>query len=360
MKRDILSLIATAVFAASAPGATTTRPLLIQAAPTPAASYTLTDLGSSDGHTIATALNEKGQVVGNGKDYAFLWSNGQRTSLKGIPSPMGNDWSRANAINNHGAVVGSSGGYFPIVMSGLEEAGAFVYQNGKMSKVGGRNDWSSFEAYGINDRGDIVGLDGYRGFVWMKGRFISLATLSKHPRGNGSRAAAINNRGQVVGGTTVNRPGDGLPVHAFLWQKGKMKDLGGLHPYSNSVATAINDAGQIVGYASNNAQWRSATLYTPGRAILWSEGKPHPLPHLSGTTQSQANAINNRGEIVGESGGHAVLWKGGRFFDLNNGIDPAAGWTLTEARDVNDHGWIVGAGKRNGEKELRAFLLTPR
>jgi hypothetical protein len=43
--------------------------------------------------------------------------------------------------------------------------------------------------------------------------------------------------------------------------------------------------------------------------------------------------------------------------DLNGLIDPASGWTLAAARDINDSGWIVGTGTLNGQ--ARAFLLTP-
>jgi probable HAF family extracellular repeat protein len=33
------------------------------------------------------------------------------------------------------------------------------------------------------------------------------------------------------------------------------------------------------------------------------------------------------------------------------------GWVVTEARDINESGQIVGTGWRNGEQ--RGFLLTP-
>ena len=43
--------------------------------------------------------------------------------------------------------------------------------------------------------------------------------------------------------------------------------------------------------------------------------------------------------------------------DLNGLIPSGSGWVLTEARDINDSGRIVGTGWRNGEQ--RGFLLTP-
>lgn len=43
--------------------------------------------------------------------------------------------------------------------------------------------------------------------------------------------------------------------------------------------------------------------------------------------------------------------------DLNTLIDPASGWTLFDARDINDAGQIVGTGTISGTQH--AFLLTP-
>jgi len=43
--------------------------------------------------------------------------------------------------------------------------------------------------------------------------------------------------------------------------------------------------------------------------------------------------------------------------DLNTLIDPAEGWGLLGASDINDHGQIVGSGYHNGV--YRAFRMTP-
>jgi len=48
----------------------------------------------------------------------------------------------------------------------------------------------------------------------------------------------------------------------------------------------------------------------------------------------------------------------GNNIDLNTLIDPASGWTLLEARDINNSGWIVGHGF-NPQGEYHAFLLVP-
>jgi hypothetical protein len=48
----------------------------------------------------------------------------------------------------------------------------------------------------------------------------------------------------------------------------------------------------------------------------------------------------------------------GNNIDLNTLIDPASGWDLMYAYDINASGWIVGEGI-NPQGEEHAFLLVP-
>lgn len=332
-------------------------------------SYAITDLGTLKGRksSTANAINERGQVVG-ASGHGFLWEKGRMTDLGAIPSPAENTESKAFGINRKGQVVGSMGGYFLLSMTGLHEAGAFLWEDGQIHQLGGKKDWSTFEAFDINDRGWVVGSDGYRGFLWRYGRFKTIYPLSKRPSGNATKATAINSRGQIAGGTTVYQAhkgdswaggGGGTVVHAFFWQNGKMKDLGTLDPLKDSVATDLNEKGQVVGDAGETATWQSCSVYGITRAFLWDRGRMKPLPMLSDSEKSQAHALNNHGEIVGRSGERAVLWRNGQVFDLNGALPKDSGWTLVEANDINDKGQIVGAGRKNGNPELQAFLLTP-
>ena len=48
--------------------------------------------------------------------------------------------------------------------------------------------------------------------------------------------------------------------------------------------------------------------------------------------------------------------------DLNSFLDAgtvSAGWVLTEARGINDKGWIVGTAYNSKSGVNQAFLLTP-
>lgn len=45
------------------------------------------------------------------------------------------------------------------------------------------------------------------------------------------------------------------------------------------------------------------------------------------------------------------------MYDLNNLISQDPGWTLQEAYDINDNGWITGQGLIGSENH--AFILIP-
>ncbi len=164
-----------------------------------------------------------------------------------------------------------------------------------------------------------------------------------------SNAYEINNAGQVTGvsiGATGSR--------AFLLSGGVMQVIGDMPGGSdNSYAYGINDAGQVVGLS----------IGTTGlRAFLWSGGVMQDLGDLPGGGDSSfAAGINDAGQVVGHSaataGNRAFLWSGGVLQDLNGLID-ASGWTLTNARGINNLGQVVGWGF-DADGAQRGFLLTP-
>jgi hypothetical protein len=87
-----------------------------------------------------------------------------------------------------------------------------------------------------------------------------------------------------------------------------------------------------------------------------------------GVGGSTANGINSSGVVVGSSGGRAFVWTESEgMLDLNDLLDgmSGAGWTLQYAADINDSGWIAGAGLYDpdgpggAEAVTRAFLLRP-
>jgi probable HAF family extracellular repeat protein len=172
---------------------------------------------------------------------------------------------------------------------------------------------------------------------------------------------ALNNHGQVVGGSTL--AGD-LISHPFLWTKpGPMQDLGTFGG-SCGTALAINDAGEVVGYSC-----------TPGdqqvHAFMWTQDAGMTdLGTLDGDAASFAAEINSKGQIVGTSSGfnfifvrHAVLWQDSQIIDLNTVIPPNSALHLTDAFAINDRGEIAGVGVPSGCSADRfcrhAFVLIP-
>ena len=169
--------------------------------------------------------------------------------------------------------------------------------------------------------------------------------------GSTSSSSGINDAGQVIGSADLH---SSPPVtnHAFLFTQGTLPAIN---------AYAINDNGQIVGYAGG--------VDTGGPTIkhgfICSNGLMTDLGNLgSYWTNVLPFAINNQAQVVGSisgyaTAGHAFLYREGTLTDLNNLIDPASGWTLLRANGINNNGQIAGTGK-NPLGQDHALLLTPR
>src|SRR2546422_10143462 len=93
------------------------------------------------------------------------------------------------------------------------------------------------------------------------------------PSGYGPLPASINSSGQIVGSVAVGKDEEGEYVfHSFLWEKGRIRDLGNCGGISN-WASCINDRGQVAFTV------KRATLNST-RAYLWEKGRLVELPGL--------------------------------------------------------------------------------
>nr|WP_176573478.1 DUF3466 family protein [Nonomuraea pusilla] len=336
--------------------------------------YTYVDLGwlapdpAGAPRSGALDVNERRQVVGyssNERDssaHAFLWQDGAMAALGAI-LPGGS--STASAVNDHGDVVGQTH------VSTYEPSHAFLYRDGRMTDLGtGWGSGSRSSADDVNNDGVVVGQRGRTGssptraVLWKDGVLRDLGTLggrSTDPFSTESEAHAINDKGQVVGAAL---PRTGYPLHGFLWEDGRMRDLGSLGGAPGAtVAYDVNERTQIVGHSQNPAGRMSA--------FLWEGGVMRDLGVLPGGTGSVAYGINEAGQVVGTSrtndgyyGQHAFVWQDGRMTDLNAvTTNLPADVSLELAYSINDEGVIAGqtclyceSGKTAA---TRAFLLIP-
>jgi len=178
----------------------------------------------------------------------------------------------------------------------------------------------------------------------------SIARIAFAPRQNNAEALAINSRDQVVG--WVQR---GAEQHAFLWERGALRDLGTVSGAS-TMATGINDSGVVTGWG--------ATSPTSGVSIIFRwDGEMHPLGCPAGTIHCEATAINARGDIVGqaltaEKTEVAFVYREGVFHRLDDVVQGAQGWRFILAASINDAGQIAGTAEVDGSDH--AYLATPR
>ena len=129
--------------------------------------------------------------------------------------------------------------------------------------------------------------------------------------------------------------------------------LGGLPGHDRSQANAINNNGEVVGWSG--VLNPDGALSSTG--IVW---RLDAAGNVVGTTAIDGALadINDSGEIVGDAGGHATIWQldalGNVTGETDLGVLPGAASSCGEA--INSAGQVAGAsGPTNGE---HAFLWS--
>jgi probable HAF family extracellular repeat protein len=330
--------------------------------------------------TLFTALAVPAQVAA--QEQQLAQTDGRRLQRYTVTflGTLGGTFSQPFGMNNKGEVNGVS------TLPGDQNAHAFLWRNGVMTDLGtlgGPNSNGDFGVpFGPNERGDVVGGAETANpdplgedfcvffnnltclpFVWKDGVMTPLPTLG----GNNGSAGDINNRGQVVGIAENTTPDptclslappfnqfDQIQEKPVIWENGEIRELPTFPGDPDGGANAINDRGQIVGASGNCSKGPDYALH----ALLWQNGALTDLGNLGGTLFSFAGNINNRGQIIGASDlpsdttAHAFLWaKDSGMQDLGT----LPGDVSSLAKGINDKGQVVGQSC-DVDGNCRAFL----
>jgi probable HAF family extracellular repeat protein len=115
--------------------------------------------------------------------------------------------------------------------------------------------------------------------------------------------------------TSIPGPFGVAPVAPFLWEKGRMRNLGTLGGTFGG-ANAINSGGQVVG--------------------------------------SSSLAENPFACLTGEAGCHPFIWQHGKLEDLGT-----LGGTFANGEWLNDVGEVIGFSRTTGDESIHAFFWKP-
>lgn len=291
---------------------------------------------------------------------------------------LGGDFSTANAVNNRGQVVGYS---FAPLSGGSFVSHAYIWDSVRgMRDLGTLGGKYSF-AFDINDAGQVVGYSSlangtYGAFVWDEVNGMRyLGTLGPVQ----SQAYGINNGGTVVGFSSGT---DGY-IHGFIWDPVDLMRDAGWNEFLNGVnahdvavgndgqgaflwgestgktriapsgstwseAVAINDAGQVAG---------NRRIGNQANGFFWDPVDGFTILETFGLS-SNASGINSAGVVAGNSWDqhnidHAFVW------DNTHGMTELAAFGSSNgATNINDLGWVVGVSSY-GSSNQRAVVWVP-
>jgi probable HAF family extracellular repeat protein len=248
--------------------------------------------------SFAAAINDSGAVVGQSSNSAFLWT--QSGGMLSLGSPLGGT-SYASNISNSGDVAGVS--YSPD--NSTYHAFFWSQATGALD-VGALAGYSSCVPTAISKNGVIVGYcqnGSFAAFQWtLSGGIQALSGFG----GSNTVASDVNDSGQIVGYSTY---ADGTQ-HATLWTNGTLQDLGVLSGDTVSAAQFINNGGHIAGY-SGFYTGRPRNRYLAARNFFWSSTSGLTDIGTGAGQHTYAVGLNRRDQILGHNtglGGDVYLW----------------------------------------------------
>ena len=333
--------------------------------------YRLTDLGVVRGMTASepAAINNAGQVVGTSTvgplGCAFRYANNKMVDIGGTGS-------RAFGISEMGTVVGDFARMEPL----FSPNHAALFGKGGPLDLGVLHGALYSRANAVNSNGFVVGYSGSefdsdnsRAFFWsFAAGMLDMGTLG----GPYSQATAINDANYVTGNASIAHSIGGR--HAFLYQvwpgygpEKPMRDLGTLGGVS-SYGTAINMQNHVVGYSMLNTHSDVVHAFLfRGKTLIDLGSLSSNLP---GTDYSVALGIDNSDQVVGYSyvGSNNVKQAAfiyrtfpAKMVNLNDLLGPkvAKQYWLFAATAISDKGQITACAYRGSDGLTHAVLLTP-
>lgn len=160
-------------------------------------------------------------------------------------------------------------------------------------------------------------------------------------------ATAVNEAGEVVGYAT-NAAGQ---QHAFKFTGGVVTDLGTLGTGSTSAGYGINAGGTVVGYSTILPSPSTVQHAFEFSGSLLTDTNP------SGASSSQAFGINDAGQAVGT---RALSGATRAFIELNGVYTTLGtlGGTVSRGRGINSLGYVTGESSLAGSSPVHAFLYN--
>ncbi|MHA3772864.1 protein-arginine deiminase family protein [Verrucomicrobiota bacterium sgz303538] len=301
------------------------------------------ELAVVSGWPIVNVMNVNGDIAGTFggsgvRTNVFLWNG---TTFQDLASIAGSTGMEVYDMNSSRTIIGRS-------IHGSSSPRPFIWSQGSYydpTPTGAI--YTNLQA--INDAGDIIGAY-YDDPTWEKHNFLLRNGVMQEisiPNAWNVELMSLNNLGQVV--VYWN---DEYGNYSGVWQDGVITDLGNLgYPYT--IATSINDNGQICGL--------SATSDVRITGFVWQAGVMTDLGAESNTSFLSLIAMNAAGDVLARKlypdyNDYSLmpvtylLWRNGHLYDLRDilAADQAADLWLWPsalandkrilARDVNSNG----------------------
>jgi hypothetical protein len=312
------------------------------------------DLNNSDIQVFALTLRLRAGdsvdfAVGFGPDKNFDFDS---TGLRAVILPHEYDYRKIDfpgaaqtqvfGFNDNGTVVGDY----------TDTQGAvhgFVYRSGNYVSIDFPGSLETGFA-GINNAEQMAGYyrgtdQRYHGIVLAGSTYREIS----FPGALDTIAWDVNNRGDVVGGFDYT---DQNTVIAFLDRHGSFTSFEDpVAPPAQSQADAINDRGQIVGvYVDQDSNVHG---------FLRENGTFFPVEFPGVTSGGEAEGINNRRQIAGRyfagrGGSLGFIRSGTRFTTI-----AFPGAAICAARKINNHAVVVGIYRWEPGQPLHGFMATP-